>query len=280
MPDNGMTAGHLRVRASWRNGMAQIESVLLKRPPIARLLTGLSAAEATKRISMFYSLCRHAQTRAAKRALAAARGEKRRAYSEMADAALWREMLHEQLWRLCLDWPRALGCPPETQAAARQAFALWRRQQKRAFFARRSAALLKFLESCLSENTLPSQIPNALRKAADDALAGWREKHPYPETFSSDPAEEGVGEAHVYGARGWLTHWVRLDAAGNVAEYRVIAPTDRKFADSDALTALLRTGASYGETEAKLLLEQAVLTLDPCVPYTLEWTKKKEETSA
>ena len=66
-----------------------------------------------------------------------------------------------------------------------------------------------------------------------------------------------------------LTHAVQLDA-GKVAKYRVWAPTDVFFADAVALSGLLAGRRFAAPDEARRALDQAILALDPCVPYVLE----------
>ena len=62
---------------------------------------------------------------------------------------------------------------------------------------------------------------------------------------------------------------VQLDA-GKVAKYRVWAPTDAFFADAVALSGLLAGRQFAAPDEARRALDQAILALDPCVPYVLE----------
>ena len=70
-------------------------------------------------------------------------------------------------------------------------------------------------------------------------------------------------------ARGILTHGVRL-AAGRVADYRIWAPTDCLFADAGMLPGLLDAPPLNSVNAARQLLDQAILALDPCVPYVVE----------
>jgi hypothetical protein len=70
-----------------------------------------------------------------------------------------------------------------------------------------------------------------------------------------------------------LTHAVHL-ADERVAAYRVWAPTDGFFADAGALSRLLAgrqfASASAAAAAARQALEQAVLALDPCLPFFME----------
>ena len=89
---------------------------------------------------------------------------------------------------------------------------------------------------------------------------------PYPIAVAGG---DGWGAAQINTARGVLTHAVHLDA-GKVTEYRVWAPTDAFFADAAALSGLLAGRSFAAPDEARRALDQAILALDPCVPYVLE----------
>ena len=77
----------------------------------------------------------------------------------------------------------------------------------------------------------------------------------------------GIGQSAT--ARGVLTHAVHV-VDGLVARYRVWAPTDLHFADDSALTVLLAGREFLSKNEALEALDQAILALDPCLPYTVE----------
>lgn len=79
----------------------------------------------------------------------------------------------------------------------------------------------------------------------------------------------GWGVGQTLTARGVLTHATRLED-GRVADYRIWAPTDRHFADSQDLQALLGGGEWPDAGRARRALERAVLALDPCLPYELK----------
>jgi hypothetical protein len=89
---------------------------------------------------------------------------------------------------------------------------------------------------------------------------------PYPVAVAGG-AGWGIGQTLT--ARGVLTHGTRLEE-GRVVAYRVWAPTDRHFADAAALAALVEGSRWPDEGAARRGLEQAVLALDPCLPYELK----------
>lgn len=80
---------------------------------------------------------------------------------------------------------------------------------------------------------------------------------------------DGWGIGQTLTARGVLTHGARVEA-GRVSAYKVWAPTDCHFAEPGDLAALLAEGSWPDLAAAKRGLEQAVLALDPCLPYELK----------
>jgi len=108
----------LTVRALYTAGGRGNIAVDRQRPPVTRLFHGQIPDAVVKTIPYLYTLCAHAQRAVAQAAVAAAMGEPRR---PVDDGELWVEMLHENFWRLLLDWPVALGLPP-----AQEAFVAWR----------------------------------------------------------------------------------------------------------------------------------------------------------
>jgi hypothetical protein len=293
------TAGSLTVRAGFGAGRLEHVEVDLRRPPVTQLFIGQSPEAVIRTVPCLYTICAQAQGAAALAALAAAAGEAPRPAD---DAGLWIEMLHESLWRLLLDWPPALGLPPD-QAA----FIAWRATRQGGGCAESTTRLLadvlhRLAEICLARlvdrgsdascappGPLPGEwlagwqedgdflpatgAPPSIRAAyrgriaaverAAAALAGGA---PYPLTAAGG---NGWGVAQAVTARGVLTHAVRLDA-GAVSHYRVVAPTDVLFADSSALCGLLADRRFASPDEAKRWLHLAVLALDPCLPHVLE----------
>lgn len=292
-------AGMLNIRACWQGAALTEIQVELRRPTISRLFINQLPEAVLKAVPYLYTLCAEAQRAAAQLALAAARDEAPPALDHLA---LWRECLHEHLWRLLLDWPIALGLP-----AAREAFIAWRAQ-------RLGVGLLAASEQLLSETLWPlatqaeAQLPEAATATvapepalqADDWLAYWqgsRIHSPLPgqpesvaaayrgrlaavmrciealRTAADYPLAAGGGNGQGVGqvltARGVLTHALRL-GEGRVVDYRVQAPTDVFFANGHYLAGLLNGRLFADSTAARQGLEQAVLALDPCLAYQLQ----------
>jgi coenzyme F420-reducing hydrogenase alpha subunit len=80
----------------------------------------------------------------------------------------------------------------------------------------------------------------------------------------------GEGFAAVESARGRLFHRIRLDGAGRIADYRVVAPTEWNFHPDGPFVGLLR-GARIGEGEAALRrLQRLAFVFDPCLRVGVE----------
>lgn len=296
-------AGELKVTARYAAGCLSELDVHLRRPPIARLFVDQPPNAVLKTVPYLYTLCAEAQRAAAQAALAAAGAAVPATPPDHRE--LWVEFLHETLWRLLLDWPQAFGLTP-----AREAFIAWRNARHgedrlaatRALLDGPFAALVEEVEKCLPptvdrENQENSLVP-VLTPA--DWLPYWRDQAaippawPYPASIAAAchrrlaetrlaaqalandlpfpvaaAGGEGFGVGQVWTARGVLTHAVQVEDE-HVSRYRVWAPTDRHFADAGALTALLGDPHFSSELAAHQRLEQAILALDPCLPYTLE----------
>lgn len=293
------TAGLLTVRACFAEGSVAVRSVRLTRPSVARLFIGQNPDAVVKAVPYLYTLCAGAQRAAAQAATAQAQDEPRR---PVDDGELWVELLHENLWRLLLDWPPACGVP-----AARDAFIAWRLARLGEYRLGATQELLagtlhEVAEKCLEKlvdrsnpesidlpglapepwlacwqggvsgvpkPALPPSAAAAFRKrlaeveAATQALAAGSA---FP-IAAAGGAGWGVGQSLT--ARGVLTHAVHLEG-GTVKKYRVWAPTDVYFADASGLAALLVDQQFADIAEARRGVDLAVLALDPCVPYEVE----------
>lgn len=293
------SAGRLMVRGRYADGRLHDIAVDLQRPTVTRLFIDQLPEAVVKTVPYLFTLCAHAQRAAAQAALAVAQDKVPR----VADSAeLWIEVLHENLWRLLLDWPPALGLPPE-----KDAFIAWRAARNSeeclAVTQRLLAETLQPLfEKCLKkladrsivENDRPPALapaawldywqglsdampampqPHSIRSVlmarlaeVEAALAGLAANAPFPLATAGG---EGWGVAQTLTARGVLTHAAHV-VDGKVASYRVQAPTDGYFADAAALSSLLGNLEFASLDQAKQALNQAILALDPCLPYEVE----------
>jgi hypothetical protein len=269
-----IAAGGLFVLADCRQGRVDIR-VRLERPDSARLFVGMTGEQAVAAVPLVYTLCGKAQQAAAAAALAAAEG---RLPPKVDHQALWREHLHADLWRLCLDWPVALACPAARQEALRSAFARWHRQMQATptAFAQATTSMLRALAADMPGSAASPlhALYHARRARAQEVWRALQDGMPYPLRAHG---RNGVGGGRTQTARGTLTHVLRL-RAGHIDAYRVHTPTDRHFADAAPLTAqfsALRAAAGSADNmRLRQLLECAILALDPCVPHDVEWRER------
>lgn len=294
--------GQLLVRATHDGGVLRDIAVDLQRPSVTRLFIGQLPDVVIKTVPYLFTLCAHAQRVAAQAAVNVALGETPRTPDH---AELWIEVLHENLWRLLLDWPVAVGLPP-----AKEAFIAWRSGRNGDEVVASTANLVETVlaplaESCLAQlagaegdavhhpqaapvlapeawldywqgmqarmpaQPLPesvSAIYRARLREVDTALKALAEGLPFP-IASAGGAGWGVGQTLT--ARGVLTHAVHVED-GKVVRYRVQAPTDSLFADARALAALLANRRFVTLDQARQGLDQAILAVDPCLPYVVE----------
>jgi hypothetical protein len=92
----------------------------------ARILEGRTPADAAATAPALFSICARAQGAAAEAALAAASGDATTpAAAARRESAVRLETIQEYLWRLLIDWPKAMGREPLVApvAAARQRIA-------------------------------------------------------------------------------------------------------------------------------------------------------------
>lgn len=291
--------GQLLVRATHEGGALRDIAVDLQRPSVTRLFIGQLPDVVIKTVPYLFTLCAHAQRVAAQAAVNAALGETPRTPDH---AELWIEVLHENLWRLLLDWPVAVGLP-----AAKEAFIAWRSGRNGDDVVASTAKLVDTIlaplaESCLARLAGGDDLhPQAAPVLAPDAwLDYWQgmqaqmPAQPLPESVSAiyrsrlreietalnaletgrpfpiaSAGGAGWGIGQTLTARGVLTHAVHV-GDGKVVRYRVQAPTDSLFADARALTALLANRRFVTLDQARQGLDQAILAADPCLPYVVE----------
>jgi hypothetical protein len=87
-----------------------------------------------------------------------------------------------------------------------------------------------------------------------------------PEGLLSAQGEaSGWGFAAVESARGRLYHALRLDSAGRIADYRIVAPTEWNFHPDGPLARLLRGARIGGGAAAKRRIERLAFVFDPCI---------------
>jgi hypothetical protein len=196
----------LIVKAHFHDGKLFDLRTRLDRINIAKMLVGLPPEAAGRHLAKIFSVCKQAHEMAFTNAVAVLQTNMQIKHSEKS-AALWQEILHERLWRLCLNWPGALAMAPEDAKAAKVAFADWRKKMPlantdlAAFLAQTQALLAALPPALQQETALIAAIGRLLAViAAQKPAPCWR--------FFAPP---GWGAACVPKARGLLLHAVHLD---------------------------------------------------------------------
>lgn len=106
-----------------------------------------------------------------------------------------------------------------------------------------------------------------------DELLEWakgEESIGYVGTASAVSVAPGIGRSTIESARGLLMHEVALDG-GHIAEYLIVAPTEWNFHPQGALHNQLLGQDAQNHDLLQQHVARLVATLDPCVPWELEW---------
>jgi hypothetical protein len=175
------SAGLLTVKARFKERGLHDIRVDLTRPSVNRLFIGQLPDAVTKTVPYLFTLCAHAQRAAAQAAVTAAQGEVPRAFDS---AELWLEVLHENFWRLLLDWPPALGLRPE-----KEAFIVWRN-------ARQGGDCLAVTQNLLHQS---------LRPIAEKCLEMLVDRS--TDELAPDDGEQEIPAAAPLAPEAWLDYW-------------------------------------------------------------------------
>ncbi|MDH2916810.1 MAG: nickel-dependent hydrogenase large subunit [Gallionella sp.] len=110
-------------------------------------------------------------------------------------------------------------------------------------------------------------------QARFDELAEWasgRHATDCVGSVSAVPVAPGIGRALVEIARGLLMHEVVLDG-DVVTDYLIVAPTEWNFHPQGVLHDRLLGADARDRGALRQQIARLVTTLDPCVPWELEW---------
>lgn len=263
-------AGAVHLSLRWEGGRARDVALRVARPAAAAAMRGRPAVQAVRMLPLLYSICGAAQGVAVGLALRAARGD---AQAPAVDAAVLAEARREHLWRLLLDWPRALGLPQQEVLLVEGR----RRLQDGGFDGWMEEALgepFARIERALSERPEPppaggTQLLPPLTAA--DTLALWPRldaDFAAAPTYLGKPAETGA-----------LARYPDLSNAAPV-----LARVKARMADLAAAHGLGRTsaatvapgiGRATVETARGLLLHEIELSGDSVADYVIvaptEW---------
>jgi uptake hydrogenase large subunit len=175
------STGLLIVKASYKDRRLCDIRVDLKRPSVTRLFVGQVPDAVAKTVPYLFTLCANAQRAAAQAAVAVALSEAPRAFDS---AELWIEVLHENLWRLLLDWPPVLGLRPE-----KDAFIAWRN-------ARQGGDYLAATQNVLHRSLRPL-AGKCLEMLVDRST----------EEVAPDDGEENIPTSALLAPEAWLAFW-------------------------------------------------------------------------
>jgi hypothetical protein len=89
-------------------------------------------------------------------------------------------------------------------------------------------------------------------------------------TVSAAPVAPAIGRALVETARGLLMHEITL-AGNDVADYRIVAPTEWNFHPGGILVRWLLGQSTHDKSALERFVTRAFAALDPCVRWEIEW---------
>jgi uptake hydrogenase large subunit len=159
------------------------------------------------------------------------------------DTAVWTAMMEDKAFARA---PTLPGRRPETGAAARQGGGQGGLIGRLAVRRADMAAALDAIENLLDGGDAPAGI---IATHADDA---------------------GGGFAAVESARGRLYHALRLDSAGRIADYRIVAPTEWNFHREGPFVHAVRGARIGAGAAAKRRIERLAFVFDPCIRAVAE----------
>ena len=114
---------------------------------------------------------------------------------------------------------------------------------------------------------LAARVVARMRELAAQVLRD--QSRPLPGMVVASPLGEGRGRSSVETARGSLVHELEI-AAGKVASYTIVTPTEVNFAAQGPLHSLLLGRACASAEAALSLARRCALALDPCVACSVK----------
>jgi hypothetical protein len=175
--------GDIRVRLDWDGARVRGVTIRSTRPLASRVLVGRQASEVPDWVARLYSVCSVAQGSAAAAALEAAERQSL-IFDASSGCAIALESLQEDLRRLLIDLPQALGDTPQVApvASLRRALAPWldaRRAALAGNAAQRFAGeSLGTIGALASQCVLGEPADVFLSRASERALRDWASEAP------------------------------------------------------------------------------------------------------
>jgi hypothetical protein len=262
-------AGVVRLKLRLRGSRVDAVALGVARPNAGETMRGRAADEAARLLPLLYSICSEAQGTAARLAVAAARGAAQAPY---VDRQVLAEGRREHLWRLLLDWPRALGLPRSEALLADGlrhlhdcGYERWRDGVLPAPLARFDAVLGELAGTRLPTRWLPPMT-------AAQTLAQWPRLDAgfaAAPLFDGAPAETGALARHEAPA-GAATLAARVRA--RIAD---LFAADAGLGRSSAVPVAPGVGRAVVETARGLLMHEVAIDGDRVADYTIvaptEW---------
>ncbi|MFZ3019327.1 MAG: nickel-dependent hydrogenase large subunit [Gallionella sp.] len=200
---------------TWDGASVGSVDVRSTRPQASVLLKGKTPAQVMQLVPLLFSVCGHAQGAAAESALRAARqidpGD-----AQALDRKIRSEVLQEHLWRMLLDWPKALGLPQQEQL-----FVHWHAMLRRIASGDADATGLR-LE--FERDWLGSALPDW--RELDDVQAWWRERKSPAARLLAALDEQAGGMRNTL-LPAWSAAQAQTACAGKWSTAFAAAPDDR-----------------------------------------------------
>lgn len=246
-----------RIEAAISKGV--IVAVRISQPhaiDVVKLVIGRPVQAVPNMLAQLLAVCSEAQRNAALGALEPVLADE--AERRHRARAVLTERLLNGLWRLAIDWPRALGRPenPQLVVGARRALEVGRGLDAIIDKAA-NAELAEIMAATVDASPdLRTRIADALNDPRD-ALAALMALH----GGALDPLWSGDGGV-VMTSRGVLKHQASV-VDGVVAAYAIAAPTDAVMVPGGAMERVL-VGLSGSDLTRTALARIALI--DPCAP--------------
>lgn len=212
-----MDTGKLSLAVTWDGASVGSVDVRSTRPQASVLLKGKTPAQVMQLVPLLFSVCGHAQGAAAEAALRAARqidpGD-----AQASERKIRSEVLQEHLWRMLLDWPKALGLPQQEQL-----FVQWHAMLRRiaAGDADTTGLRLEF-----ERDWLGMALPDW--RELDDVRAWWREKESPAARLLAALDEQAGGMRNTSGLLpAWSAAQAQIACAGKWSTAFAAAPDYR-----------------------------------------------------
>lgn len=268
------------IRALMRQGhIAAVEIVTHGVVDLKRLVLGKPCEQVPDLLARVLAVCSSAHRAAAAGAIAMAVGHRSdEDVRRFCAKAVLSERLLNGLWRLFIDWPRALGwqAQPALVAAAKRLLMSERRFEfalvglREIVVAAESSNLMLAMTKAvhLSDAGRDAVLADRIAEAARDPALTLAGLAALEQDEVAKPEWAGDGGV-VRTSRGLLIHTAAI-VSGRITDYAVISPTDRIMAPGGAVETAL-VGLSGSDVEACARVRVALL--DPCAATEVRFTE-------